>query len=79
MSKVLTSFAARVSAQNTLLLPASAHFFLAQRVCWRWRRAATHWAYADLLPLVGAHHEKSRVVRDGNVLTAGGPCSDAIA
>ena len=39
------------------------------------RRAATHWAYVDLLPLVGAHHEKGRVVRDGNVFTAGGVTS----
>ena len=39
------------------------------------RRAATHWAYVDLLPLVGAHHEKARVVRDGNVFTAGGVTS----
>src|SRR5690348_13352591 len=30
------------------------------------RRTATHWAYTDLLPLVGASHEKGRVVRDGN-------------
>lgn len=36
------------------------------------RRAATHWAYVDLLPLVGSSHEKGRVVRDGNVLTSGG-------
>ena len=36
------------------------------------RRATTHWAYADLLPLVGATHEKARVVKDGNVITAGG-------
>jgi cyclohexyl-isocyanide hydratase len=36
------------------------------------RRATTHWAYADLLPLVGATHEKARVVRDGHVVTAGG-------
>ena len=36
------------------------------------RRAATHWAYVDLLPLVGATHEKGRVVRDGNVITSGG-------
>jgi len=36
------------------------------------RRAATHWAYTDLLPLVGAIHEKARVVRDGNVFTSGG-------
>ncbi len=39
------------------------------------RRAATHWAYVDLLPLVGASHERGRVVRDGNVFTAGGVTS----
>ena len=39
------------------------------------RRAATHWAQVDLLPLVGAVHEKGRVVRDGNVFTAGGVSS----
>ncbi len=39
------------------------------------RRAATHWAYVDLLPLVGASHEKARVVRDGNVFTSGGVTS----
>jgi cyclohexyl-isocyanide hydratase len=37
------------------------------------RRA--HWAFTDLLPLVGAKHEKSRVVKDGNVITAGGVTS----
>jgi cyclohexyl-isocyanide hydratase len=36
------------------------------------RRAATHWAYTDLLPLFGATHEKARVVKDGNLITAGG-------
>jgi cyclohexyl-isocyanide hydratase len=39
------------------------------------RRATTHWAYADLLPLVGATFEKARVVRDSNVITAGGVTS----
>ena len=39
------------------------------------RRATTHWAFTDLLPLVGAIHEKARVVRDGNVITAGGVTS----
>ena len=39
------------------------------------RRATTHWAYVDLLPLVGASHENGRVVRDGNVFTAGGVTS----
>ncbi len=39
------------------------------------RRATTHWAYTDLLPLVGATFEKARVVTDGNVITAGGVSS----
>jgi cyclohexyl-isocyanide hydratase len=41
----------------------------------RGRRATTHWAFAELLPLVGATHEKARVVKDGNVITAGGVTS----
>jgi cyclohexyl-isocyanide hydratase len=41
----------------------------------RGRRATTHWAYVDLLPLVGATSEKGRVVRDGHVVTAGGVTS----
>jgi cyclohexyl-isocyanide hydratase len=36
------------------------------------RRATTHWAYTKLLPLVGAQYEKARIVRDGNLITAGG-------
>jgi cyclohexyl-isocyanide hydratase len=39
------------------------------------RRATTHWAYAELLALVGATHEKGRVVKDGNIITAGGVTS----
>jgi cyclohexyl-isocyanide hydratase len=39
------------------------------------RRATTHWAYTELLPLVGATHEKARIVKDGNVITAGGVTS----
>lgn len=39
------------------------------------RRATTHWAFTELLPLVGATHEKSRVVKDGNLITAGGVTS----
>lgn len=41
----------------------------------RGRRATTHWSVTGLLPLVGAIHEKARVVRDGNVITAGGVTS----
>jgi cyclohexyl-isocyanide hydratase len=36
------------------------------------RRATTQWAYTDLLSLVGATYEKSRIVKDGNLITAGG-------
>jgi cyclohexyl-isocyanide hydratase len=39
------------------------------------RRATTHWAYTDLLPLVGATHQKARIVRDGPLVTAGGVTS----
>ena len=41
----------------------------------RGRRATTHWAFTDLLPLVGATHEKARIVKDGNLITAGGVTS----
>lgn len=39
------------------------------------RRATTHWAYAHLLPLVGAEAVKARVVEDGRVVTSGGVTS----
>ena len=39
------------------------------------RRATTHWAYTDLLALVGATFEKARIVEDANVVTAGGVAS----
>ena len=39
------------------------------------KRATCHWAYTHLLPLVGATHEPARVVRDGNLVTAGGVTS----
>jgi cyclohexyl-isocyanide hydratase len=35
-------------------------------------RAATHWAYMDLLPLVGAIPVDERVVVDRNRITSGG-------
>ncbi len=41
----------------------------------RGRRATTHWAYTDLLPLYGATYERARVVKDGNLITAGGVTS----
>jgi cyclohexyl-isocyanide hydratase len=39
------------------------------------RRATTHWAFTGLIPLGGATHEKARVVKDGNLITAGGVTS----
>jgi cyclohexyl-isocyanide hydratase len=39
------------------------------------RRATTHWAFTELLPLLGATHVKGRVVKDGHVITAGGVTS----
>ena len=39
------------------------------------KRATCHWGYTHLLPLFGATHEASRVVRDGNLVTAGGVTS----
>lgn len=36
------------------------------------RRATTHWAYRDLLPLTGAIRSDERVCRDGNLITGGG-------
>jgi cyclohexyl-isocyanide hydratase len=36
------------------------------------RRVTTHWAYTNLLSLVGAMYEKGRIVIDGNLITAGG-------
>jgi cyclohexyl-isocyanide hydratase len=39
------------------------------------RRVTTHWAYTNLLSLVGAIYEKGRVVKDGNLITAGGVTS----
>jgi transcriptional regulator GlxA family with amidase domain len=36
------------------------------------KRATTHWAYRDILPLFGAVRTDARVVRDGKVFTGGG-------
>jgi transcriptional regulator GlxA family with amidase domain len=38
----------------------------------RGRRAATHWAWRELLVPLGAIPDGARVVRDGNVITGGG-------
>ena len=38
----------------------------------RGKRAASHWAWRDQLPLFGAIPDPGRVVRDGNIITGGG-------
>ncbi len=38
----------------------------------RGKRAACHWAWADMLALFGARHDPARVVRDGDIITGGG-------
>lgn len=66
-------FVRRQSARATYVTSVcTGAFILGAAGLLRGRRAATHWAYADLLPLVGATHEKARIVRDGNLITAGG-------
>lgn len=39
------------------------------------KKATCHWAYTHLLQLFGAMHQPTRVVRDGNLITAGGVTS----
>lgn len=39
------------------------------------KKATCHWAYTQLLPLFGATHVPARIVRDGNLITAGGVTS----
>ncbi|MDR6834429.1 MULTISPECIES: DJ-1/PfpI family protein [unclassified Sphingopyxis] len=39
------------------------------------KRATTHWAYAHLLPLVGAEPVSARIVEDGHLVTSGGVTS----
>lgn len=39
------------------------------------KKATCHGAYTQLLPLFGAMHQPARVVRDGNVISAGGVTS----
>jgi cyclohexyl-isocyanide hydratase len=36
------------------------------------KRAATHWAWRELLPLFGVTVDEARVARDGNIFTGGG-------
>jgi putative intracellular protease/amidase len=36
------------------------------------KRAGSHWAYRELLPMFGAIADDARVVRDGNAITGGG-------
>ncbi|UGY09657.1 DJ-1/PfpI family protein [Phyllobacterium pellucidum] len=38
----------------------------------KWKRATTHWNAVDYLARFGATHVEARIVKDGNLITAGG-------
>jgi cyclohexyl-isocyanide hydratase len=71
----LISCASKRPALGMLPPSAPARFYLELRDYSGDVEQRTHWAYTDLLPLVGATFEKARVVKDGNVFTAGGVSS----
>ena len=65
----------RASAAKYVTSVCTGAFVLGAAGLLRGRKATTHWAFTELLPLVGATHVRSRVVRDGNLITAGGVTS----
>ena len=75
MPRPWRSFAVRRARAKYVTSVCIGAFVLGAAGLLKGRRATTHWAYTDLLPLVGATYEKARIVRDGNVFTAGGVTS----
>ena len=73
IAKRLRSSGSREFLQSTSVCTGA--FVLGVAGLLKGRRATSHWAYTDLLPLVGATHQQGRVVIDGNVITAGGVTS----
>lgn len=74
--KFIVDFVARQSADAKWVTSVcTGAFILGAAGYLQGKRATCHWAYTHLLPLFGATHEAARVVRDGNLVTAGGVTS----
>jgi cyclohexyl-isocyanide hydratase len=72
----LVDFVARQAVKATWITSVcTGAFILGVAGVLQGKRATCHWGYTHLLPLVGATHEPARVVRDGNLVTAGGVTS----
>jgi len=65
----------QAKAARWLTAVCTGSFILGAAGLLRGKRATTHWAYTHLLSIVGATHEQARIVKDGNVITAGGVTS----
>ena len=68
----VTGVIGAIGDQETIAFVRRRAFLLGIAGLLKERRVTTHWAYTDLLSLVGATYEKGRIVRDGNLITAGG-------
>lgn len=71
-AEVLGWIAARGRAARVVASACSGSLLLAAAGLLQGRRAASHWAFCDLLPHYGATPDPARVVVDGKFVTGGG-------
>jgi cyclohexyl-isocyanide hydratase len=69
---LLAQIASQVQADRVLFSVCTGALLCGAAGVLRGRRATTHWAAFDLLPLFGAKAVDERVVVDGNIITAAG-------